>query len=329
MKHVLPFVFIALTHICFAQNVYEFSTYTEPYTEITGGTLMQTYDYGNNHWDDPDFSVPLYGFQIGQQSYDSITQFGVGCLMAFSGNEFMPDHIFGLDIDIIDPTIQPGFAPSEISYISYLTPESSKTIIQFKNVAFYEEIMGDAEPTDNNRMNFQLWFETPSNAMSIHFGPSTIPDPGLIFYDGGGPTVLLATDVNFINESAGYIAILKGDPGNPAVQEFINAPLPEEYDVLTGVPAENRVYRFAPVSSGLSAIDEPSFSIYPTLTAGPLHVKGLANGLQTFRVFNIAGKEVKTGRLTSGETLNVSELESGFYTLSIEGYKKAVKFIRQ
>ncbi len=326
MKKLLPLFAIFGSSFGFSQAPYTFSTYTEDYLELQGGNPIDVFDVTATTWDDPEFSVPLNGFDILGQVFNSTTQVGVGSLMGFLDDNNIPLHGFGLDVDIMDGAVLEGNEASEITYSTFFTGESTTTIIQFSNVAFYDEIDSD-QPGTVNRMSFQIQFDTPSNAMSIHFGPSNIPNPELVFY-GPGPSILLGVGVDDNTGVATYGAQLSGDPANPTLTETFNSE-PNLEQFLNSMPQSGRVYRFEPGTNDIAESEKPLFSISPTLTTEFINVVGDIKPNFTYRIFDLSGKEVRNGLFLNNQPIDVSYLESGFYLFSIDGMNGSVKFIKQ
>lgn len=70
-----------------------------------------------------------------------------------------------------------------------------------------------------------------------------------------------------------------------------------------------------------------NISIYPNPTAELLNFEGFNESIKV-TVFNVLGKQVLEQTLTNGQTLNVSQLVNGVYTINIDS-KFASKFIKE
>ncbi len=80
-------------------------------------------------------------------------------------------------------------------------------------------------------------------------------------------------------------------------------------------------------SKGFDAI--PGLSIYPNpVTDGTLNIKTLANAEKSVQIFDVLGKNV-LNTVTSGETVNVTSLNSGVYIVKIteEGHTASRKLV--
>ena len=332
MKKLLFSLAMLVGLASFAQPSYTLSTYQIPYTPIASPTVISSSDDG---WDDPIFIVPFgFDFQMNGQTYSSAFQFGSGAMMAF-GSLNMADttltdsvlNVFGLFDDLIDGSYVEGLPDSEISYAIANNPGNRVAVIQYKDAAFFNEL--DSTATADNRINFQLWFYEDGGIMEIHFGPSNIPDPELIYDGSTGPLVAVILGLNFMSDDMGYAGIITGDPTNPTLFEDFT----EESDslfVLSSTPPTKRVYRLTPSgTTGIASKDLPQFTVYPTLANNEIWVKSGLTSEAKYRIVDITGKQVQSGRMQIANCLNISGLKPGLYLLSINGMGNAVKFIKK
>ena len=74
--------------------------------------------------------------------------------------------------------------------------------------------------------------------------------------------------------------------------------------------------------------DTSSFKIYPNPTKGILNFEGLNASSIKISVFDVLGKSVLTKTLTIEDSLDVSELSNGIYTITVNG-KFASKFVKE
>lgn len=90
------------------------------------------------------------------------------------------------------------------------------------------------------------------------------------------------------------------------------------------------VSKFTQNTASILETNLNTVSIYPNPTSNALTITGIENA-QFFSIYNIIGKEVKTGKITSNNTIDVNQLKKGVYFLKLKGknitYTK--KFIKQ
>ena len=318
----------------FAQNSYTFSTYTSPYTELVNSTPVDLSDDEGDPWDESNFVVPFgFDFQIGGETYNSTFQIEGGAVMAFGDFmdiEFGEFSQFGLLEDLIDGAALNGSDSSFISYEVVGQPGNKIAKIQYKDAAFYYEV-SDSEPSAENRINFQLWFYEENGVMEIHFGESNIPDPDLVYFYSG-PIVAIAINLNYDTGSFDYGAALSGNPLNPTFYEFYNMNGDEDGSEfhLDSTPLSGRVYRFSSsTTSGLIDAETTKFAIYPTIAESEIWVKDANVANATYRIMDIAGKEIQTGKLQTDTNIDISSIKKGLYIISIDGMSTTVKFIKR
>lgn len=331
MKNALLLIAITASMASFAQPSYTLTTYTSDYAELTNPAIVTYNDVDDDTWNDPLFIFSFgFDFEIGGEIYPSVTQFGEGAYMAFGDIEVEDTlHIFGLQEDLVDGDYLEGLASSEISFKTVGTAGDRIAKIQYQNVAFYDEVTS-SEPAAENRMNFQLWFYENGGIMEIHYGNSNLPNPDVAFFGNQGPSMLLGINVSLYTIWVEYGATIIGDPTNPTLFEFTTFPDGELQIGLDGIPESGRVYRFAPSSPvGIFEANAPEFSVYPTVTESNLLVKGETDANSGYRIMDITGKEVMTGKMQNNSPINVSNLNAGVYLISINGMSNAAKFIKQ
>jgi len=313
----------------FAQNSYTLSTFTSPYTELTNATAVDLSDEGGGPWDDPEFPLPFgFDFSMNDESYNSTTQYYYGALFIFEDLAAGEQQFFGVFDDIADASGVQGLAPSAISYKIEGAPGSQITKLQYLNAAYFEEVYGDDPVSADNRTNFQLWFYEDGGILEVHFGTSIIPDPELVLYGNLGPTIVLGLGSTDFGTSLEYGIVINGSPENPTLASITS--IDEEPGGLSAFPESGRVYRLTPSTPvGLFHAKAPEFSIYPTITENNLWVKGATNANANYRIMDITGKEVMTGKMQNQNAINVSNLNSGVYLFSIDGMGNAAKFIKK
>lgn len=311
---------LALTLLSAAtiQAQYTFTTFTESYVNITGGTSLTN----GQIWDDPDFTLPFgFPFTIGGQTYTEVQQVGFGSELEFMSP--LTSSFLGYLSDIIDGQ-EIGESASTITYEVSGAAGNRICKLQYFNCAFYNDVFSN-EPSADSRVNFQIWFYENGNAIELRFGTNTIA-PSSLAHDGApGPTIILGTGIDFVNETLEYGVSLTGNPNNPTLTELSLDEFPQGLD---GNPENGRVYRFAPGTVGVDNSIQEKFSLYPTIAQQELNLRGDIVFGDAYRIISLDGRTVSSGLLSSS-TVDVSSLASGTYLFQIDNFGKAQKFVKQ
>jgi hypothetical protein len=82
------------------------------------------------------------------------------------------------------------------------------------------------------------------------------------------------------------------------------------------------------ISLGLSESNIEDINMYPNPTRNALNFNGITND-KTVSVYDNVGRQVLYSKLSMGESLDVTQLNSGIYILKFEGTNSTFKFIKQ
>lgn len=90
------------------------------------------------------------------------------------------------------------------------------------------------------------------------------------------------------------------------------------------------ISKFTQSTASVQDTNLNSVTIYPNPTSNIVIVSGLEN-IQSYKIYNILGKEIKTTTILENNTLDVSRLENGVYLIKIKGENQTYskKFIKQ
>lgn len=316
MKTTLLSLALLIANTAFTQS-YVFSTFTDEYNELTDPVVFTD----EPDWDDPAILITMpFNFQMGDMDVPILSQLGLGA--EWGGFTSMELSMAGYYPDVIN-----GENPSsQIAWKTVGNDGNRILKIEYDNAAFYNEVSQNS--TDENRVNFQMWFYEVDNAIEFRFGESNITDPELVYDGFQGPPIYIATDVNFNTGAASFVGVLTGDPSNPDMEVLTNF-----FDVgleqsLNGTPANGRVYRFAPGTVGVDNSIQEKFSLYPTIAQQELNLRGDIVFGDAYRIISLDGRTVSSGLLSSS-TVDVSSLASGTYLFQIDNFGKAQKFVKQ
>lgn len=314
MKTIYTALLIFTSFFIHAQDFpYAFTVDSQAYKEISDGTSVNNGEI----WDDPLYTFPLgfdfsfFGVTTSQLSIDDFFTGGIVSNYPLSQPESPLIVIY--DADLIDRGELSGVSESPISYITEGEPGNRIFKLQWKNAGFFNEV-NDLR-TANSFVNFQLWLYEGSNTIEIHFGPSNITSPDLLYEFFNGPLIGLVESFHFENNDFEKFWYLKGNPAAPLINQ-INI---EQGDTLTqvllGTPADGTVYRFATKTTSTSDFFTPiSIKLYPTIAQNWITIEFAEKDITNLKysIVNTEGKTLKEGRIQHSVTeLNVSDLQAG------------------
>lgn len=310
-----------------AQGDYQLTAFTSDYTELTGAEVWEQAD-----WDDPAIEITLdFTFQFGAVEIGALEQIGLGSewgTLSMDGANLIS---YGPDVIASQNATEPG-APSSISWITEGNPGNRILKIQYKDVAFYDEVVSLG--TAVNRVNFQIWLYEQGGAFEFHFGPSNITDTNLAYYGLSGPPIYFGGDVNAETGDAGFGGAITGDVASPGLAGFTNffeyfdGVFEGEGEALNGTPADGQVYRLSTTVVSTADMDQRAFELYPTIAQQEVFLRGNVAPGKTYRILNLNGAAVAAGIL-SNNRLDVSGLAAGMYLLQIDGTSSAQKFVKR
>ncbi len=314
MKAFCTFFFSIAILFVYAQDFpYIFTVDSQTYQEISNGTSANNGEI----WDDPLYTFPLgfsfsiFGLTINELSIDDYFAGGIVSGYPFSQPE--SPLIVVYDADLIDRGILSGVSESPISYATEGEPGSRIFKLQWKNAGFYAET--ERLETADSFVNFQLWLFEGSNTIELHFGPSNITDPELLFDFFNGPLIGLVESYNFDEDNFEHFWYLTGNPAAP----FLNRISIEQGDTLSqtllDTPANGTVYRFALMTTNTNNFFAPtSIKLYPTIAQNRITVEFPEKDITNLKysILNPEGKVFKEGEIQHHiAELNVSELPIG------------------
>lgn len=146
-----------------------------------------------------------------------------------------------------------------------------------------------------------------------------VADDAIIYFKGAAnanpsPTEVLIVNNNFIMYDIA-VEDFDGD-GDKDIASFSNG-----QDKVFWL--ENQL-----IGLGVSESTVNDIKIYPNPTTNTLNFKGVTNEVAV-SVYDNLGRQVLNSTVTMGQSLDVSELNSGMYLLNFEGNNSTFKFIKQ
>ena len=297
---------------------YLFTTYSSTFTPLEEGVSL---DEGMV-WDDPTWTLPM-GFTF-YTANDTLTTLFVGELGA---------SVFGLQDGSLNDLFLPSLDDicnandtllvSPVSYVVEGPPGNQICKIEWLNVGFYEDGIGDG--IFSNTLSFQLWFYENSNIFEYHFGPSNIPNPEIVHAFGAPAMAFIENfDQNGGFNWDGFYSI-SANPADPTIVNLtpndilMSEGLPSNA-LLSSNPSEGTVYRFAPTFVNVEENSLATFDVFPNPTSGLLNVFNPTQELVVAQILSSEGKIVQIETLNSGRnSIQTENLSSGYYILRANG----------
>ncbi|WP_430405778.1 T9SS type A sorting domain-containing protein [Fluviicola sp.] len=313
----LLFTFTVLTLQVSSAQAYQFTHFSAPYQELTNATVLEACDL--------EFPiVPLgFNFPFLNNQVDSL-EVDINFLYhekpvngVVHGVQFFP---FGA-----------GYAcretpNSEVSYATVQENGHPVFIVQWKNLGFYEDTIG------NQFLNMQLKLYDSDKAIEVRFGGMQIEQENIYFTGepGGFVAGIAYTNPNSpIFDPACFT--LYGNASNPSMDPSFNPDSPFTQNMI-GHPDSSMVYRFHLQDAGIDSPEQSFFSIYPNpVKTDYLHIHSLTP-LETIRIFTISGQKTGENRKPDAlSNISIADLEKGTYLIEAtsETGTQTIRFIRE
>jgi hypothetical protein len=298
-----------------AQFNYTFTTSTDTYTPITGGTSIN----GSTIWDDEEFTIPLgFNFNMDGMINDTVYLAEDNFLTIDSVS---PLNLFIFtDMDLIDRGNIDGIATgSPISYVVSGTAPNRVFKLEIANAGIYEEY--DLYGTNNDSVNIQVWLYESSNIVELRYGPSRLSHPSDYHYLNGKAITGYIKGMNMSMGSFQKAYLLNGNNTSPAIDSTT------DIDTYTGgmnaYPTNGTVYRFTPIPSGIvkTAGTLPGLQLLSNVGHSQILLNNPNDGTLNYKIVAINGADLyNSGSLQKGiNHIDISYLPQGMHILYIAG----------
>lgn len=282
---------------------YNFSTFTEAYTPLTGTENATT-----STWDDPEITVPI-GFSFSFEGYvsDELYFVGLGGIVAFDQGLGIANTMVVYSSDLIDAGNNEGVMETPIRYKTEGAVGSRIFKMEWPNVAFYNNV-GTANEA---RVSIQLWLYENSNDWEVRFGPSDIPN-----FDDAHDGLLTCGILSY--GIGGITGHLTTGPGNsPTITTIEN-----EFDfataTLTSDPSNGTVYRFGATFVGVEEnVEDNTWTAYPNPATDNVLISTASDELVQYDLLDLSGRIIQNGQIIQQKHLDVSDFETGIYLIRL------------
>jgi len=328
MKRIFLFAFTILSLIAgktSAQFNYDFAVLRQPYTPLTGGTVITN----DTNWNDIGFKISL-GFTFNLNGI-SVNDFNV-----ISGNAVASDTdgvLTGLmiaDYDLRDR--RTATDTSNRTTLRYrVDGAAGSRIFKFElaNAGFLEEY--DNYGTTSDSVYYQVWYFEGTNVMELHYGPSSISYMADYFPLGKVLTGFANdVDINTGSISTGYF--LSGSPSNPTLDTFYSLNSALMQSGLDSLPSEGIVYRFTPKPTEVNKVSNAFSNVFvSTICTDAIAIRNNREDMLKYNVVGIDGTVLKNGVLLRGlNNIDISNLPAGMYIVNLThaSAQQAVRIIK-
>jgi len=292
-----------------AQQFYDFTAGTAPYTELANDTLISIRPTTVGYYLRVPFKMEAFGvpFDFGE-SDTSIVVF-VGAYVA--PRNFALGRIGVFDAFTAD--LRNRDSGSAISYVVEGTGEDKVLKFQWKNMALQGHSASDF-------VNVQLWLYQKDNSFEVRVGPNRVT-ARTAYFGYTGPSI-----GTFLSNSdlTAYLGMyhLFGSPASPTPDRF------NPYVPMSATPPNGAMYRFTYTKGASVAGDARAMSgvaFHPNPTAGATSItlpEALREARPTMILHDVMGAEaLRVENVMDGDRIETEALSAGVYyvTLRVKG----------
>ena len=315
-KNLLIAALTILPFLANAQFPYTVTTLTgQPYSYLTGGTNLTM----GTIWYTQNYVVPLgFDFHIGIATVSDLKLFNVNAAAPATDTIGSIDGFSFSQGNLVDRGMLTNIAPlSPVSYSITGVVGARVVKLEYRNAGGYREITSLG--TSDDSLNVQVWMYEGSNILEMHYGPSYVSHPDLLFLVGLAPGMYKGLHSDWTTFQAYYY--LKGDPASPTV-DSTHAPTLTVAG-LTSYPPEGTVYRFTPTAT--TGVEEKGLEkqieVFPIPAQDIVHISYSGTDNVTYTLLSLQGSRTGLeGQLQSGRTtIDISSLAKGIYILQCRG----------
>jgi len=311
--------FLFFTNLPSQEFPYYFSVDSSEYLPLENAISLNN----GQVWDDPQFTLPLgFEFDFFGQSLNILylDDWFIGGILSTHDNEAgtSPLLIF-YGLDLVDRGYEISDSQSPISFKTVLEDGLSIFKLEFKNAGFYDD------DELSSYINLQLWLHEGSNDISIHFGPSSILNPEIIYDEFGGPLVGFDDAYDYDEEELNNFWFLSGDADHPMVKYTDPASLDTITQVISGSPKAGLIYKFSttpPVNISEPGELSKKVKIYPSIFNEQITIELNDNNWPKqearYELIDHWGRILETNNLSDKKnSLNTNGLSPGMYFIKI------------
>ncbi len=289
---------------------YAFSASVQPYAPLEGATVISHAVLNSIN----QVPVPLGFTFIGDGAPYTQIKVGYGGILITDDFDFL----------VLGYYTHTGFLLKPATQVRYQTEGMAP------NRIFKAEWYQMGFDTLSGTISFQVWLHEGSNAVQIHFGPQTVPNPSSTFYNGVSPLIAVLEGYDASTGIAEAAQVVDGPENQPITLTPLYDPaFPWGTDTVNG-----RLYTFGQIVTGATQTEALlPVGVFPNPATTHLTLQLDGNdfhGEHLVWLSDLAGRTVLQ-QIADGRNLDISTLPPGFYLLNmfINGRLANGKFVKQ
>ncbi len=322
-KLFIASLFTLLHYSSFAQSAYTFSFRSETYVPLTNDSVVSP----SVPWAFKNITIPVgFNFKLGDSILNTVYAYSSGNLIATDTTGVASGfHI--TDATLCDRVhiILPPNSSNAVSKISYnLTGANGSRIlkIQFSNMGIFEEIANFGVSDDS--VNAQVWLYEGSNAVELHYGPSSVLANWGLYQAGGSMEGFLKNvDLDNMTPTFERFSYVSGSTSSYVLDSITPATISSATPANL-FPPNGTVFKFTPVATtsvNKSVLKAGDIHVYPTYVNDRLYVQS-ATGELKYTVTNMYGQTTADGVLhKTNDVITTDTWIPGMYIVVLDNGK--------
>lgn len=295
-----------------AQFNYNLTVTKDAYQPLANGTSLND----TTIWDDEFYMLPL-GFTMNVDG-KTTNRISVESMVGLSTDSFGPVNAFMVtDLDLFDRgNAGDSVSRSPVTYQLTGTPGSRIMKLEVANAAIYEEY--DLYGTNDDSVNFQVWFYEGTDVIEFRFGPSNISHYSDYYYLTGEPMMGFIKNITIGTSNFDAFYYFTGNYLSPVID---SAKAGTGFKAgLNMHPPDSTVIRFTPVPVGIGGTIAMLSDLQLLSNTGNsfISLNSPYNQPLDYKIVSLNGAAVQSGSIATGmNKLDISSLTYGMHVLLV------------
>lgn len=308
---VLPILFASVSNAQFNYNV---TVTKDAYQPLTSGTSLND----TTMWDDEFYMLPL-GFSLNIDG-KTTNRISVESMIGLSSDSFGYVNAFMItDLDLYDRgNAGDSVSRSPVSYQLTGTAGNRVMKLEVANAGIYDEY--DLYGTNNDSVNFQVWFYEGTNVIEFRFGPSNISHYSDYYYLTGEPMMGYIKNILIGTSNFDAFYYFTGNYSSPVID---SAQQGTGFNAGMNVhPPDSTVFRFTPIPVGIGSTIAMLSELQLLSNAGSrfISLNSPYDRVLEYQIISLNGASLQSGVIRTGmNKLDISNLPYGMHILAVSG----------